>query len=233
LVRFAPQAKESSVFEQLPQVFEYPSAGRILRTQYLLSLPDGYEAGDQRWPLLLFLHGAGERGDDLERLKAHGPPRLLAEGHGLPFIVVSPQCPRGRYWLVPLLASLLDEVCRRWRVDEDRVYVTGISMGAYGTWHLAEAHADRLAAIIPICGGGDPDNAAELKDLPIWAFHGAKDNVVPLEESEVMVQAVRNAGGTVRFTIYPEAGHDSWTQTYEKPDWHQWLLAHRRQVHAR
>jgi predicted peptidase len=225
--------KESSVSELLAQVFEYLATGRILRTQYLLYLPDGYESTDERWPLLLFLHGAGERGDDLERLKAHGPPRLLAEGQSLPFVVVAPQCPRGRYWLVPLLAGLLDEVGRRWRIDEERVYVTGVSMGAYGCWHLAEAHADRLAAILPICGGGDPDNAAELKDLPIWAFHGAKDPVVPLEESEVMVQAVRNAGGTVRFTIYPDAAHDSWTQTYQKPDWHQWLLSHRRQVHAR
>ena len=219
--------------EQLAQVFQQQSSGRTLRTQYLLYLPDGYESGDERWPLLLFLHGAGERGDDLERLKSQGPPRVLAEGRPLPFIVVSPQCPRGRYWLVPVLTGLLDEVCRRWRIDEDRIYATGISMGAYGVWHLAEAQADRLAAIMPICGGGDPANAAELKDLPIWAFHGAKDPVVPLEESEVMVQAVRNAGGTVRFTIYPDAAHDSWTETYEKPDWYQWLLTHRRRVHAK
>lgn len=219
--------------ELLAQVFEYRSAGRTLRTQYLIYLPDGYESGDERWPMVLFLHGAGERGDDLERLKAHGPPRLLAEGRALPFIVVSPQCPRGRYWLVPVLSGLLDEVLERWRVDEERIYVTGISMGGYGTWHLAEAHAERLAAILPICGGGDPNNAGELRDLPIWAFHGAKDPVVPLEESEVMVQAVRNAGGTVRFTIYPDAAHDSWTQTYEKPDWYQWLLSHRRHVHAK
>jgi predicted peptidase len=216
----------------LAQVFEQPSAGRTLRTQYLVYLPDGYALGDDRWPLLLFLHGAGERGDDLEQLKAHGPPRLLAEGRQLPFVVVSPQCPRGRYWLVPVLTGLLDELLRRWRIDEDRVYVTGISMGGYGTWQLAEAQADRLAAILPICGGGNPNNAGELRDLPIWAFHGAKDPVVPLEESEVMVQAVRNAGGNVRFTIYPEAAHDCWTQTYDKPDWHQWLLSHRRHVHA-
>ncbi len=219
--------------EFLAQVFEQPSAGRTLRTQYLVYLPDNYEAGDKRWPLLLFLHGAGERGDDLEQLKAHGPPRLLAEGRQLPFVVVSPQCPRGRYWLVPVLTGLLDELLRRWRVDENRVYVTGISMGGYGTWQLAEAQADRLAAILPICGGGNPNNASELRDLPIWAFHGAKDPIVPLEESEVMVQAVRNAGGTVRFTIYPEAAHDCWTQTYDKPDWHQWLLSHRRHVHAK
>jgi len=148
-------------------------------------------------------------------------------------IVVSPQCPRGRYWLVPVLTGLLEELSSRYRVDEARIYVTGISMGAYGTWRLAAAQPERLAAIIPICGGGDPSTACEMKDLPIWAFHGARDPLVPLEESEVMVQAVRNSGGTVRFTIYPEAGHDCWTETYAKPDWHEWLLKHRRAVHAR
>lgn len=218
--------------EQLPQVLEQLSSGRLLRTKYLLHLPEG-RRDDKRWPLLLFLHGAGERGDDPERLTAHGPPRLLAEGQELPFIVVSPQCPRGRYWLVPVLTGLLDEICSRYPVDEDRIYVTGISMGAYGTWHLAAAQPERLAAIIPICGGGDPSTACAMKDLAIWAFHGARDPVVPLEESEVMVQAVRNCDGTVRFTIYPEAGHDCWTETYAKPDWHQWLLKHRRGVPAR
>jgi predicted peptidase len=221
------------VSEQTPQVFEQPSSGRVLRTRYLLSLPEGYQRRDSRWPLLLFLHGAGERGDDPEQLKAHGPPRLLAEGHALPFIVVSPQCPRGRYWLVPVLTGLLDELCSRYRVDEARIYVTGISMGGYGTWHFAAAQPERLAAIIPICGGGDPSAACDMKDLPVWAFHGARDPLVPLEESEVMVQAVRNCGGTVHFTIYPEAGHDCWTDTYAKPDWYEWLLKHRRAVHAR
>lgn len=213
---------------QRVEIFEQLSGGRVLRTKYLLYLPTGYEKGKRSWPLLLFLHGAGERGDDPEQLKTYGPPRLLAEGQELPFIVVSPQCPRGRYWLVPVLTGLLDELCGSLRVDEERIYVTGISMGAYGVWRLAAAQAERLAAIIPICGGGDPDEACQMKHLAIWAFHGAKDAVVPLEESEIMVQAVRNCGGAARLTIYPEAGHDSWTETYAKPDWHQWLLTQRR-----
>lgn len=198
--------------------------------RYLLYLPKGYERGRKRWPLLLFLHGAGERGKDLELVKKHGPPKLIAEGQHFPFIVVSPQCPANQWWSNDVLAALLDNIVANYRVDESRVYVTGLSMGGYGTWALACEHPERFAAIAPICGGGNRLLAHRLKDVPVWAFHGAKDDVVPLAESERMVNAVKAAGGKAKLTVYPEAGHDSWTATYANPALYKWLLRHRKRA---
>ncbi len=203
---------------------------QITRTgsyNYLLFLPKGYEA-QEKWPMILFLHGAGERGSDLEYVKRHGVSRIVEEQEDFPFIVASPQCPRGQYWSVPLLSALLDEVIDTYRVDPDRVYLTGISMGGYGTWHLAAAQPHQFAAIAPICGGGNPVEACNLKDLTVWAFHGARDTVVPLSESEEMVEALKACGGNVKFTVYPEADHDSWTQTYNNPVLYDWFLQHRK-----
>jgi len=198
--------------------------------EYLLSLPDGYGKGGKEWPLMLFLHGAGERGDDVEKVKVHGPPKLIAQGKSLPFIVVSPQCPSRTSWSSPeqigVLTALLDEITEKYRVDESRVYLTGLSMGGYGTWALASSYPERFAAIAPICGGGQTRMARRLRNVPIWAFHGAKDNVVPLARSEEMVEAVKKAGGSVEFTVYPEANHDSWTVTYENPKLFDWFLSH-------
>jgi predicted peptidase len=194
---------------------------------YLLYLPNGYEESDETYPLMLFLHGAGESGEDLEKVKMHGPPKLIEEGEDFPFIVVSPQSP-GRGWNPDALSALLDEVIASHRVDEDRIYLTGLSMGGFGTWALAAAKPDRFAAIAPICGGGDPRTADRIKSLPIWVFHGAKDNVVPLSSSERMVDALEELGAEVKFTVYPEAGHDSWTVTYENPELVEWFLTHSR-----
>jgi predicted peptidase len=197
---------------------------------YLLYLPPDYEQKDS-WPLMVFLHGAGERGSDLQKVKAHGPAKLIEQGRDFPFIIVSPQCPAGQWW--PVLSreiiSLIDEMMERYKVDPNRVYLTGLSMGGYGTWAAASSFPDRFAAIVPICGGGRPFMAASLKRVPVWAFHGAKDPVVPLAESEKMVEAVNRAGGHAKLTVYPEAEHDSWTQTYENPELYEWLLSHRRQ----
>jgi predicted peptidase len=194
---------------------------------YLLFLPEGYGKTDQAWPLLLFLHGAGESGTDLARVKIHGPPKLVETKKDFPFIVVSPQSP-GRGWNAETLTALLDEVVAKHKVDPNRIYVTGLSMGGFGTWTLAAATPERFAAIVPICGGGNPADAKRLKDLPIWVFHGAKDRTVPLERSEVMVNALKAAGSNVKFTVYPEAGHDSWTETYNNPELYKWLLQQRR-----
>lgn len=199
-----------------------------LEVGYLLYLPPGYEDSDGNWPTIVFLHGSGERGSDLERVKVHGPPKLIERGEQLPFIVVAPQCPELHYWGSEWLSPLLDEVCRENRVDADHIYLTGISMGGYGTWQWACAEPQRFAAIAPICGGGRPQNASAIKDLPVWAFHGAKDDIVPLAESTAMVEALRACGGDVRFTVYPEAGHDSWTETYENPELLEWFLARKR-----
>ena len=163
---------------------------------YLLYLPKDYDKQDA-WPLVLFLHGAGERGDDLNLVKKHGPPKLIEAGKEYPFIVISPQCPKDNSWTWQLreLTALVDDATARHKVDKDRVYLTGLSMGGFGTWALAAYQPDRFAAIIPICGGGEQLMTRRLTHIPIWAFHGAKDPVVPLRRSEEMVQALEKAKG--------------------------------------
>ncbi|MGA2033620.1 MAG: prolyl oligopeptidase family serine peptidase [Thermoguttaceae bacterium] len=195
--------------------------------KYLLYLPQDYDGKDS-WPLLLFLHGAGERGHDLELVKKHGPPKLIAAGKAFPFIVVSPQCADNAWWEPVELSTLLDEIVEKYKVDQDRIYVTGLSMGGFGTWSLAGREPKRLAAIVPICGGGEPFLASAFAHVPAWVFHGGKDPVVPLERSKQMVDALKRAGGNVKFTVYPEAGHDSWTDTYANPELYQWLLQQKR-----
>ena len=130
--------------------------------------------------------------------------------------------------LLDVLTNLLDDIVARYDVDTDRIYLTGLSMGGYGTWALASKYPDRFAAIVPICGGGKRFMAHRIKDMPVWAFHGAKDSVVPLRESEEMVEAINARGGNAKLTIYPDAGHDSWTKSYENPELYDWLLEHRR-----
>lgn len=214
--------------EQTAQAFERQITITV-RTKYLLSLPEKYgQDKQQRWPLLLFLHGAGERGDDLEMVKKHGPPKLAANGKQFPFIVVSPQCPWQQWWSPEVLNALLDEITEKYAVDKGRIYLTGLSMGGFGTWSLAAAHPERFAAIAPICGGGDPKLADRLKNIPTWVFHGALDKTVPLQKSQDMVAAIKAAGGNPKLTVYDDADHDSWTRTYDDPKFYEWLLAQRK-----
>ncbi len=200
------------------------------KINYLLFLPDGYAKSKEKFPLMLFLHGSGESGSELAKVKVHGPPKIVETKHDFPFILVSPQCPEARRgWDPNVLNGLVDEIVEKYRVDKDRIYVTGLSMGGFGTWALAATFGDRFAAIAPICGGGNPNDAAKLKDMPIWVFHGAKDTTVPPQRSEEMVNALKAAGNTqVKFTVYPDAGHDSWTETYNNPELYAWLLQHKR-----
>jgi predicted peptidase len=150
----------------------------------------------------------------------------------LPFICVSPQCPSHSYWPVmnDELSTLLDEVIERYSVDTERVYLTGLSMGGYGTWHMSMLYPDKFAAIAPICGGGNPRLTYLIKDIPIWTFHGAKDTTVPIKETEDMVNALKDIGSSVKYTVYPEAKHDSWTETYNNPELYEWFLSHRKNV---
>ncbi len=194
---------------------------------YLLYLPKDYDK-QELWPLLLFLHGAGERGDDLELVKKHGPPKLIAAGKDFPFIVVSPQCPKERWWEPIELVALLDELSSKYKVDSDRIYVTGLSMGGFGSWRLASYAPDKFAAIAPICGGGEKYWTRRFAHLPVWAFHGAKDTGVPPERSQMMVDELKKKGGNPKLTIYPESGHDSWTETYNNPKFYEWLLVQKR-----
>lgn len=186
---------------------------------------------------MLFLHGAGERGSDISLVTKHGPPKNVGQNPDFPFILVSPQCLEGQIWSKEVLSGLLDEVMASLKVDTNRVYLTGLSMGGYGTWDLGLSHPERFAPIVPICGGGqlitvliaDKAKAQALKSLGIWAFHGAKDPIVPLNESERMVNVLKKIGAQdVRLTVYPEAGHDAWTETYNNPELYEWLLTHER-----
>ena len=206
---------------------------------YLLYLPKEYDAKDsaKKWPLILFLHGSGERGSDVAKVAVHGPPKLVKNGKDLPFIIVSPQCPAGRGWDNATLLALLNETIAQHNVDTSRVYLTGLSMGGYETWSLGLKYPERFAAIAPICGGGQTadvkplaqEKAAALKSLGVWAFHGAKDPTVKLEQSQRMVAELKQAGcKDVELTIYPEAGHDSWTESYNNPKLFEWFLQHQR-----
>ena len=200
-----------------------------IQMDYLLSLPKDYKS-KEKWPLMLFLHGAGERGDDLELVKKHGPPKFAAQGKDMPFIIVSPQCKKNRWWEPISLTALLDEIEKTHKIDSDRIYVTGLSMGGFGTWGLAAHSPERFAAIAPICGGGDTTQTVfRIGDqLPIWVFHGAKDGVVPFEKSQSLVDAFEKRDIDVKFTIYPEAGHDSWTKAYANEELYKWMLSHTR-----
>lgn len=198
-----------------------------VKLKCLVYLPKDYDQ-TKAWPVLLFLHGIGERGDNLDLVKKHGPPKLIAGGKQFPFIVVSPQCPNGQWWVPSELMALLDEIAMKYKVDQDRVYLTGLSMGGFGTWAWAAYQPNRFAAIVPICGGGDPANAKRIAHIPAWVFHGGKDRTVPIEKSKKMIEALKKAGAEPKFTIYPEAGHDSWTQAYNTAELYEWLLQQKR-----
>ena len=238
--------------KQLPQslkihVGDKPAAGDVT-LRYLLFTPKDYKSAGKKWPLMLFLHGLGEcSNDDLSRVKVHGPPHFVDSRPDFPFVLVTPQLPpppgykegvsytpeqvvalAAEAWKPEELIQLVDHVTAKMNIDRDRVYVTGLSMGGFGTWRLLAAYPDRFAAAVPICGGGEPEKmAAALSRVPIWAFHGAKDDVVPLSYSQKMVDAVKRAGGDVKLTVYPDGQHDSWKPTYDNQEVYDWLLAHR------
>ena len=203
---------------------------------YLLHLPPDYKANKKkRWPLMIFLHGAGERGTNLSVVTKHGPPKVVKNKTDFPFILVSPQCPPGERWDDETIMALRQHAIDKYRVDTDRVYLTGLSMGGFGSWSLAVSYPNKFAAIAPICGGGetipillaDKRKQEQLRKVPIWAFHGAKDTAVKLEESERMVNAFKRIGSeNVQLTVYPEAQHDSWTETYDNPKLYDWFLSH-------
>jgi len=202
---------------------------KYVGSHYLLYLPKDYYESKKNWPLILFLHGGGATGTDINRVKKNGPPKLIEEGKEYPFIVVSPQHKKNTRFSNDFLIALLDDIVANYRVDEDRLYVTGLSGGGTATWNLAMEYPHCFAAIAPICGRGNPDGARRIKHLPVWVFHGAKDELRSIKTSEAMVEALKGVGGNVRFTVYPEAGHDAWTETYSNPELYEWFLKQRRQ----
>lgn len=204
-----------------------------IKLKYLIHLPQQYdESNIEKWPVILFLHGIGERGENLELVKKHGIPLITEQNKNFPFITISPQCPIENFWndstIQKAIMNMLNEVLSNYKTDSKRIYLTGLSMGGYGTWSLALKHPDVFAAAVPICGGGDSSKVEKIKDMPIWAFHGAKDLVVPAQESQNMVNALKKINGNVKYTLYPNLDHDSWTVTYNNPELYQWLLSHQK-----
>lgn len=191
--------------------------------RYRTVTPENYDP-EKKYPLILFLHGRGEQGEDLDRTQIHGPFKKVAELK-LPVIIVAPQSPQDEWWQADSLSALVDHLLETLPIDKSRVYLTGLSMGGQGTWLLAMHRPEVFAAIAPICAFGKPGHAETLKDIPIWMFHGGKDDVIHFRESTEMADALYKVGNDARLTIYPDAGHDSWTDTYDNPEFYKWLLS--------
>lgn len=192
---------------------------------YLIYLPDNFNESKEKFPIVMFLHGSGERGEDVNKVKVNGPPMLVEKGKKFPFILVSPQCPDNKWWDADELKQLLDYVVKTYRADENRIYVTGLSMGGFGTWDLLTKYPNYFAAAVPVCGGGEPRTTRLIGKTPVWAFHGAKDDVVPYQRSEEMVNTLNSFGGNAKFTLYPDANHNSWDLTYNNQEVYDWMLS--------
>jgi predicted peptidase len=238
--------------KQLPQSYTFHIDARPgdpgITIRYLLFVPKNYKADGKKWPMMLFLHGLGEcSNDDLNRVKIHGPAHFVDSRPDFPFVVVTPQLPpppgykegvaysseqiiamAHDAWKPEPLMQLVDHVAGKLNIDRERIYVTGLSMGGYGTYRLVAAHPNKFAAAVPICGGGEPEMAKFVARVPIWAFHGAKDTTVPLAIGQKMVDEIKSARGDIKFTVYPDAGHDSWKPAYADDKVYDWLLTHKR-----
>lgn len=211
--------------------------------------PKGWSA-KKKWPVMLFLHGAGERGDDnLAQTRVGIGPAILRQRDSLPFVVVLPQCPRNRWWTEPDMQAqalkALDQTVNEFSGDPKRTYLTGLSMGGYGSWLLAANNPSMFAAVAVVCGGVRPPPginvpragsglaaaadpyaavAAKVGKTPVWVFHGGADPVVPVSESRKMVEAIKTAGGRVRYNEYEGVGHNSWDKAYAEPELFPWFL---------
>ena len=190
----------------------------------IVRYPNGYEQG-KKYPVIILLHGAGGRGNDLEVTRQNPFFVITDQMADFEFISVAPQCCANTWFdLFEQLSRFARAVSAAEFTDPERVYLMGPSMGGYGTWQLAMSLPELFAAIVPICGGGMYWNAGRLVNVPIWAFHGAKDTAVLLEESVKMVEAVKRHGGEAELTVYPENGHDAWSDTYSNPEVFSWLF---------
>jgi predicted peptidase len=200
--------------------------------KYVLFVPHDYK-GDRAYPLILFLHGAGETGFDGHKQARTGLGRAIRKREkDFPFFVLFPQSQK-RTWKADSpdadrALAILDETQKKYKIDPDRVYLTGLSMGGFGTWSLAFHHHDRWAAIVPICGGGDPRGAERIKDIPCWCFHGDKDRAVRVDLSRRMIEALKKAGAKPKYTEYEGVGHNCWDRAYATEELYDWLLKQRR-----
>jgi predicted peptidase len=218
------------------------NAGAVLK--YRLMKPADFDPNES-YPLVIFLHGAGERGDDNSIQLKHGMSEFCkpAVRQKYPCYVLAPQCPKNQRWAdvdwsqdqvalpenvspsMKLVLEVVDRMLEDAAVDKNRIYITGLSMGGYGTWDALYRRPKFFAAALPICGGADPQTAERIKDIPVWCFHGGDDKVVSVEFSRVMMAALKNAGGSPKYTEYEGVGHDSWTATYSNPEIFEWLFS--------
>lgn len=221
------------------------AAGKTLL--YRLLKPENYDP-KKKYPLVVFLHGAGERGKDNTAQLIHGVPEFAREDNRkkYPCFLIAPQCPQRKSWANVdfraaahkiakepsepgrLVLELIAGMQMEYRIDPKRIYLTGLSMGGYGTWDLLARRPELFAAAVPICGGGDPATAKKIAKIPIWVFHGAKDRAVKVERSREMVKALAAAGGHPKYTEYPEEGHASWVPAYKDPAMMKWLFAQKK-----
>jgi predicted peptidase len=235
----AGMARAEDVKSMLEKRTYKDESGKAL--SYRLMKPDNYDP-NTKYPLVLFLHGAGERGKDNEKQLIHGVPQFAkAENRKqYPCFLIAPQCPANEGWSNflskkttatkeqsepgRLAVELVKAIQKEFSIDPDRLYITGLSMGGYGTWDIIVRHPDMFAAAVPICGGGDESQSEKIAKIPIWVFHGAKDKLVPPERSRKMVEAIKKAGGDPKYTEYPDVGHDSWVKAYKDADMFKWLF---------
>jgi predicted peptidase len=229
--------------EELPLEKKVYTDAKGHQLPYRLLKPAKIEPG-QKYPLVLFLHGAGERGDNNEAQLIHGVPEFAKAKNRekYPCFLIAPQCPKGQRWAnwserklvdqptepMRLVIALLAQAQKEYPIDPQRIYVTGLSMGGYGTWDLISRYPDQFAAAVPICGGGDEGQAAKIAQIPIWVFHGAKDPAVKVERSRTMVAALKKAGGHPKYTEYPDVEHDSWVPAYKDAEMMEWLFAQKK-----
>ncbi len=238
------QKSETSVYSK--EIFK-DSVGHALNYRLLTPLVEFKDCMEAKktYPLVVFLHGAGERGDDNEKQLIHGS-KLFSDietrvNH--PAFVIFPQCPEGKKWVevdwslpahdmpaeasenLQLTLDLIDSMIENYPIDTSRIYVIGLSMGGYGVWDIISRYPDKFAAAVPICGGGDEAQALKIKDVPIWAFHGGNDRLVPTQRTRNMINAVKKAGGHPKYTEYPGVGHLSWNKAFAEPDLLDWLFS--------
>jgi predicted peptidase len=229
-----------------PKVFQ-DAAGKKL--PYRIMQPEGYSAdGTAQYPLVVFLHGAGERGTDNVKQLVHGTKEFAKpeSRKKYPCFVIAPQCPEGKRWVevewtlpshqqlpedsesAKLTLELISALQKEFRIDPKRLYITGLSMGGFGTWDLVTRHPDMWAAAVPVCAGGDEATADKISKLPVWAFHGDKDTVVIPARSRNMIAAMKKTGGKPLYTEYPNVGHNSWDAAYADPKMMEWLFSQKR-----
>ena len=209
---------------------ETPEESNLEKINYYVFQPSDESAKtDEGFPLLLFLHGSGECGDNLKVLKNYGPVKICSDPEraaNWKFFTVAPQCPAGSSWFPSQLRILLDKICDEYPIDRSRIYVTGLSMGGFGTWAMLAEYPEIIAAAAPVCGGGELAQASKMVNTPVWAFHGEEDEVVSCDRSRNMIAELRKCGAKdAHITTYPGVEHDSWTRAYDTPELYEWLLS--------